>query len=198
MILWINGAFGAGKTQTAYELHRRLPDSFVFDPENAGYYIRRNVPDAAKRDDFQDYPMWRETNYCMLKYIAERYDGVVLAPMTVVHPQYFAEIVGRLRGDGVDVRHFALCASRETLLRRLRSRGEGERSWAARQIDRCVEGLRDETFRHHLDTDGRSVAETAERIAAMANLELAPDGRSGLCRTWDRLRTQWNHIRFFQ
>ena len=45
MVIWLNGAFGAGKTQTAYELHRRLPDSFVYDPENAGceQICRRSV-----------------------------------------------------------------------------------------------------------------------------------------------------------
>ncbi len=198
MIVWINGAFGAGKTQTAFELHRRIPHSFVFDPENAGFYIRRNVPDAVKQSDFQHYPMWRETNYGMLKYIAERYDGVVIVPMTVVHPPYFEEIAGRLRRDGIAVHHFALCASKDTLLRRLRSRGDGERSWAAQQIDRCIEGLRDETFRHHLETDGRSVQDAVERIAAFTKLELSPDERGVLRRRWDRLRTQWNHIRFFQ
>ena len=37
MIVWINGAFGAGKTLTAGEIHRRLPDSVVYDPEDVGY-----------------------------------------------------------------------------------------------------------------------------------------------------------------
>lgn len=46
MIIWLNGAFGAGKTQTAYELRRRLPGSYVYDPENAGFFIRDNLPPA--------------------------------------------------------------------------------------------------------------------------------------------------------
>jgi tRNA A37 N6-isopentenylltransferase MiaA len=32
MLVWLNGPFGGGKTQTAYELHRRLPGSVVCDP----------------------------------------------------------------------------------------------------------------------------------------------------------------------
>lgn len=44
MIIWINGAFGSGKTQTAYELNRRITDSFIYDPEEAGFLIRKNVP----------------------------------------------------------------------------------------------------------------------------------------------------------
>ncbi|MDR0635583.1 MAG: AAA family ATPase, partial [Treponema sp.] len=29
MIIWINGAFGSGKTQTAFELNRRWNNSYV-------------------------------------------------------------------------------------------------------------------------------------------------------------------------
>jgi thymidylate kinase len=39
MIIWINGAFGAGKTTLAEELHRRLPDALAFDPEFVGYIL---------------------------------------------------------------------------------------------------------------------------------------------------------------
>lgn len=40
MIIWINGAFGSGKTNTAYELKRRIPNAFVYDPEEAGFLVR--------------------------------------------------------------------------------------------------------------------------------------------------------------
>jgi adenylylsulfate kinase-like enzyme len=33
MIVWINGAFGAGKTQTAYQLKRRIDRAVVVDLE---------------------------------------------------------------------------------------------------------------------------------------------------------------------
>ncbi len=36
MILWLNGAFGAGEAQTARALRRRLPGACAFAPENAG------------------------------------------------------------------------------------------------------------------------------------------------------------------
>ncbi len=196
MLIWINGAFGAGKTQTAYELHRRLPDSYVYDPENAGYFIRKNVPKRIALDDFQDYPMWRDMNYAMIKHLNREYDGVVIAPMTLVHPLYFDEIVGRLREDGVPVHHFALCAGKETLLRRLKGRGEGSGSWAAAQIDRCVTALSGEKFKHHLDTEGRSIADNAERIAELAGVRLQPDERSSIRKAYDRIRTQIRHIRF--
>lgn len=195
MIIWVNGAFGSGKTQTAHELHRRLPGSFVYDPENVGYFIRKNVPQPTKKDDFQDYPMWREFNYSMLSYIAREHQGVVIVPMTIVQPQYFNEVIGKLREEGAEVNHFALCASKETLLRRLRKRGEGKNSWAAQQIDRCINGLSDELFGHHLHTDQMTIEEVAEQIAAMTNLTLLPGHKNPLVRRINRWITQIRHIR---
>jgi hypothetical protein len=37
MIIWINGPFGVGKSQTAYELNYRIPNSIVVDPEEVGF-----------------------------------------------------------------------------------------------------------------------------------------------------------------
>lgn len=198
MMIWINGSFGSGKTQTAHELNRRLPDSFVFDPEHAGYYIRKNMPkEAATQDDFQNYTMWREINYSMLAYINREYKGTVIVPMTVVNPVFFDEIVGSLRRDGVVVHHFTLCASRETILKRLRSRGEGPSSWAARQIDRCLDGLSNEVFQRHLDTENMSVDMAASTIASLSGVRLQPDNRGSIRKTYDRVVTQLKHVRFF-
>lgn len=63
MIIWINGAFGSGKTTCAYELNRRLPDSFVYDPENIGYFIRENIPKKLHELDFQNHEQWWGFNY---------------------------------------------------------------------------------------------------------------------------------------
>ncbi len=55
MLLWINGPFGGGKTQTAFELHRRVPGSVVCDPEEVGFGLHRMIP-RELRPDFQDFP----------------------------------------------------------------------------------------------------------------------------------------------
>ncbi|MDO3412503.1 AAA family ATPase [Saccharibacillus sp. CPCC 101409] len=172
MIVWINGAFGTGKTTTAYELHRRIPGSFVYDPEEVGYFIRKNSPVSVHKSDFQDYPLWRETNLSMLGMIEREHPGVVIVPMTLVKPQYFREIVGALRAEGVEVRHFALLARRETLLQRLKGRGDGSDSWPAQQIDRCLEALSAEAFGMHLHTDEMTPDDVVERIAAECGIEL--------------------------
>lgn len=196
MIIWINGAFGSGKTQTAHELHRRTQHSFIHDPEQVGYFIRKHIPPNMMNDDFQDYPMWREMNYSMLKEICDHYDGTLIVPMTLVNPQYFDEIVGKLRNEGVVVNHFSLMATKEVLYRRLRSRGEGKNSWAAQQIDRCIEGLRNPIFEHHIDTNDKSVDEVVTQISGTLNIDLLPDSRGILRKKYDRMVTKLKHIRF--
>ncbi|KAM3090884.1 AAA family ATPase [Phormidesmis sp. 146-35] len=173
MIIWLNGAFGVGKTQTAFELHSRIPGSFVFDPEQIGFSIRKIVPLEMHRD-FQDHPVWREFTYKSLRYVAENFSGVIIVPMTVVNPLYYEQIVGALRLEGLQVYHFTLLASRETILRRLRWRGDGSNSWGARHLDRCLNALSDEKFAAHLNTEGKPIEAVAEEIAYSTGLALSP------------------------
>ncbi|MFF2654045.1 AAA family ATPase [Streptomyces sp. NPDC058045] len=207
-MLWINGPFGGGKTHTAYELRRRLPGSVVCDPEEAGFGLHRTLPPAL-RGDFQDLPVWRQAVFELLDLALSRHPGTVIAPMTVVEPAYFAETVGRLRQSGHDVRHFALLADRETVLRRLRERvlGRavrvlgGERaalrreSFAVRKVDVCLTRLGEPEFAEHLWTDELTVPQVADRIAASAGLTLLPD-RDGPLTAWTRRKaTGLRHIR---
>ncbi|OMI29051.1 tunicamycin resistance protein [Bacillus haynesii] len=195
MIIWINGAFGSGKTQTAFELHRRLKKSYVYDPEKMGFAMRSMVPAEIAEDDFQHYALWREFNYSMLSCLSDTYSGILIVPMTIVNPGYFEEMIGRLRQDDRTVYHFTLMASKDILHKRLRSRAEGKNSWAAKQIDRCIEGLSDKTFEEHINTDHMSIQNVAETIAAKAGLTIDPDTRGSIKRFTDRLLVKLNHIR---
>ncbi|NEC25687.1 ATP-binding protein [Streptomyces sp. SID8111] len=209
MLLWINGPFGGGKTQTAHEIRRRLPGSVVCDPEHAGFGLNRMLPPGL-RGDFQDFPAWRRGVVEVLDLVLTRHEGVVIAPMTVTDSGYFAETIGRLRELGHDVRHFTLMAERATVLRRLRERGPVHRlrhplggnrglrreSWAVQRLDHCLERLAGPEFAEHLWTDRTTVPRTADRIAVLAGLTLPPD-HDGPLRT--RLRQAGvglRHIRF--
>ena len=198
MIVWLNGAFGAGKTTAAFELHRRLPGSFVYDPEEVGFFLRKNMPEACHTADFQDMPLWRSFNYQILKELHENYDGPVIVPMTLVEPAYFEEIVGRLKDEGVPVVHIILYASRGTILKRLRKRNLGRlggESFAVEAIGRCLEFFDRPEAGIRIDTDGASVRQVVERIAAACALELPPDRRGRLRREMDRMGTMIGHIR---
>ncbi|WP_267244199.1 AAA family ATPase [Streptomyces sp. PR69] len=198
-LLWINGPFGGGKTQTAYELRRRLPGSVVCDPEHVGFGLHRMMPPEL-REDFQDLASWRQGVYEVLDLTLRQYEGVVIAPMTLTEPGYFDEIVGGLRDSGHVVHHFALLAERETVLRRLTERGWGRGlkrdSFAVRRLDHCLERLHGPRFAHHIHTDRIGVPQVADRIAATAGLRLLPNDDSPLRH---RLRKAWTgvrHIRF--
>ncbi|NWO14934.1 AAA family ATPase [Virgibacillus sp.] len=175
MIIWINGAFGSGKTHTAYELHRRFPNSFVYDPENMGFFIRDNIPKNMQKNDFQDYPIWRELNFTFLKYIADHYNGIIIVPMTIVHPTYYQEIVVKLKNENITVKHFVLWASKKTLENRLCKRGDGNNSWPAKQIDRCMQSLSNNMFQQRIVTDDVTIEQVAEKIASMCGIHLLPD-----------------------
>ncbi|MFJ4368121.1 AAA family ATPase [Streptomyces chartreusis] len=209
MLLWINGPFGGGKTQTAHEIQRRLPGSVICDPEHAGFGLRRTLPPEL-RGDFQDLTSWRQGVVEVLDLALTKHDGVVIAPMTVTNSDYFAETVGRLVELGHDVRHFSLLAQHETVLKRLRERGFGHllqrvagknaglrrESWAVRQLDHCLERLREPEFAEHLWTDHSTVPKTADRIAVLAGLRLRPNNEGALRTRLRQAGVGIRHIRF--
>jgi AAA domain-containing protein len=207
-LIWLNGPFGGGKTQTAHELLRRLPGSVVCDPEQPGFGLRRMLPPAL-RGDFQDLRSWREGVVEVLNLALSKHPGPVIAPMTVVEPGYFEETVGRLRGMGHEVHHFSLLARRETVLKRLKERGFGHAlsfvmgrnaslfrdSWAESKVDVCLERLRDKRFAIQVWTDDLPVPAVADRVAATAGLKLRPNTDTRLTAYVRRKWTGAKHIR---
>ena len=210
MLLWINGPFGGGKTQTAYELHRRLPGSVVCDPEQVGFGLHRMTP-PGMRADFQTYPSWRQGVFEVLDHVLREHDGVVIAPMTLVEPRYFEEIIGRLRDAGHDVRHFALLADRDTVLNRLRDRGLGiapllrlvgqgdlllrRESFAVGKLDHCLAQLRKPEFAQHIRTDTTPIPAVAQHIADTVGLTLTPGTDNRLFGRLRRMAVTIRHLR---
>jgi AAA domain len=198
MLLWINGPFGGGKSSAARELHNRLPGSLVCDPEQLGFGLQRMLP-ASLRGDFQDFPAWRDGVYEVLDLVLRSADGPVIAPMTLISPVYFAEIIGRLTESGHDVRHFALLADARVIERRLRDRAvvhaiqrlRGHdvplfrETFAMRKLGLCLSRLSQPEFATAVRTDDLTVAQVAEAIAVAAGLEL---GRHRGTAVGDRLR----------
>ena len=175
MILWINGAFGSGKTTTAVRLNRRLPNSFIYDPENVGQFIRGNTNGLFAEGDFQDIPLWREMNYKTLHMIAQKYDGTIIVPMTLVNPDYYNEIIERLIADGVDVRHYILYVARKEIKRRLNKRAFPflrNETFALDAIDRCVDAFDNHIKDVKIHADNMKVNVVVEKIAELANLQL--------------------------
>lgn len=209
MLIWINGPFGGGKTQTAHEIQRRLAGSHICDPEHVGFGLNRMTPPLL-RGDFQDYPAWRQGVVEVLDLALTRHPGTLIAPMTVVEPTFFDETVGRLRERGHDVRHFALLADRSTVLRRLWGRGLGHvaqfvagkdaplrrESFAVSKVDLCLDRLREPAFAEHVWTDDLTIPQVADRLAASAGLALGPDTDSLVQAHARRAWISVKHLRF--
>ena len=198
MLVWINGPFGGGKTATAFELQRRVAGSVVCNPEHLGFGLHRMLPPAL-RADFQSLRAWRSGVHEVLDLAARNHPGPVIVPMTLVDPGYFGEIIGRLRDDGHDVRHFALLADRDTVLRRLNRRafglGLGHERWAVSRLDDCLARLREPEFAEHLQTDRLTVPQVADAIARSAVVPIRPDTDGPLRGSLRRYATTLRHIR---
>lgn len=161
MIIWINGSFGVGKTSVAEELNKRDNESIIYDPEKIGFFLQSTL--IGKENDFQDYKLWRTINYEMLKLFCCKFEKIIV-PMTITNRKYYDEIVGRLKEDGVTVKHFILTASKEAIIKRLDNRGNST-DWAYRQIDRCIKAFCSEDIKGiKIDTDSKSIGEVTESI----------------------------------
>ena len=67
MVYWLNGAYGVGQTTVAKRLLPMLHNAHLFDPELVGDGIRDNYPQAMFCETYEEYPVWLETNYRLLK-----------------------------------------------------------------------------------------------------------------------------------
>lgn len=164
MIIWINGSFGVGKTTVANKLKDKINESIIYDPEEIGTFLFNTQQE--KKDDFQDYELWRSLNYEKLKDLSTRYDRIIV-PMTITNMQYYDEIVGKLERDGIAVKHFVLIASKDTLIKRLDARGNST-EWAYNQVDRCVSSF-NEIQGDKIYTDNISIEEVVNYIIENLN-----------------------------
>ncbi|MFE7131793.1 NUDIX domain-containing protein [Streptomyces sp. NPDC057638] len=118
MIVWINGAFGAGKTSTAQELIDLIPHSTLYDPEVTAAGLRQLLPPKllAEVDDYQDLPIWRRLVVDTAAALLAEVPGVLVVPMTLLCQEYRDEIFGGLAARRIPVRQVLLRLD-ETILR---------------------------------------------------------------------------------
>ncbi|MBW0762706.1 AAA family ATPase [Mammaliicoccus lentus] len=195
MIIWLNGAYGSGKTTVAYELQKRLKKSFIYDPENVGFFIRNNTPKELHKHNFQDHEQWRNFNYEMLKQIANSYDGIIIVPMTLINFDYYREIVEKLKSDGIHLDHYVLYADKNTILRRLNKRLEFGNTFAKSQIDYCIKAFNTKIKDNKIVTDKLNVDDIVVEISKRSDLNLLKDNRKFLRKRIDKILTTIKHIR---
>ncbi|MEU0058552.1 NUDIX domain-containing protein [Streptomyces sp. NPDC006334] len=186
-VVWINGAFGAGKTTAARELIDLIPNSTLFDPEVIGAALPHLLP--AKRlaevGDFQDLQLWRRLVIDTAAALLGELGGTLVVPMTLLRQEYRDEIFGALAARRIPVRH-VLLAPAETILRgRIAERDvpldlpDGEmrvRQWSYDHIEPYRAALASwlTADAHLVDTSALTPYETALRIAEAVGAGTVP------------------------
>jgi hypothetical protein len=163
LIVFVNGAFGIGKTTVAARLRERVPGSAIFDPERLGYVLRRLpgwVPlEGRGTDDYQDLPLWRRGSVRGIR-LVRAFRPVVIVPMAFSNPGTLQEFVSGVRRFDPAVRHFCLTAPLAVVRERLERRGPTE--WMLRRAAECCAAHRSAEFSEHIATERL----TAEQVAA--------------------------------
>ena len=159
MIIWISGPYGVGKSTLAETMAEKMENALIFDAEEVGNAVRENYPDCSYGYIFEDYPLWGEFCYMLLKDIHEKFQKDILVPMTLLREKSYG-IIEKLNRDGIKTYLVVLEASYQTVHDRILARGEEEGCWCMENIELAREGS--VTLPGiHIQTDNRTVAELA-------------------------------------
>jgi predicted kinase len=177
VIIWLNGGFGAGKTTLAEELHRRVPDAVVYNPEDVGLMLWKWM---RPNDDFQHLPSWRELVVTTALSLRRHHADTLIVPMSLIRDAYRAEILGGLADAGEEVLHVFLEADAGVLRKRLNARvgipvnqgaNQSAREWALSRVDAAiVAAARQPGGTLMLRSDRLTPAELADEVLAAAGM----------------------------
>ena len=176
VIIWLNGAFGAGKTTLAEELGRRLPDAVVYDPEQVGMMLWKFLPPGG---DFQHLPSWRELVVATAVSLRRHHADTLIVPMSLIREAYRDEILGGLADAGEQVMHVFLELDAAVLRERLNARvthpggtwDQGARKFGMTGVDEMVAAAaRQPGGTLMLRSDELTPAELADQVLAAAGL----------------------------
>ncbi|HEL2195045.1 TPA: AAA family ATPase [Streptococcus suis] len=167
MIIWLNGPFGIGKTTLANILHKRIENSYLYDPELLGDFLQHQLPQTVCPEDFQDYSVWRQSTYKIVFDLATKTDKIIIIPMTIYKKEYYQEIIQQLIQDKIPLEHYILLADKTTILERLDNR-VNEDIWAKRHLDVCLKSFESQIPGQRLNTDSLKPEDVAKEILMLS------------------------------
>lgn len=162
MIIWISGAYGVGKSTLAEAMAAKMENVLIFDAEEVGNAVRENYPNCPYGYIFEDYPLWGEFCYMLLKDVHENFRKDILVPMTLLRKESYS-IIEKLNRDGIDTRLVVLEASWQTVHDRILARGEEEGCWCMENIELARAGSATLPGMQ-IQTDGKPVEELCDEI----------------------------------
>ena len=162
MIIWLSGPYGVGKSTLAEAMAAKMENALIFDAEEVGNAVREISPNCPYGYIFEDYPLWGEFCYLLLKDVHEKFRKDILVPMTLVWVESCRMIENLLR-DGIDTRLIVLEASYQTVHDRILARGEEEGCWCMENIEQARAGSA-ALPGIHIRTDGKTVDELRDEV----------------------------------
>ena len=169
MIIWLNGAFGAGKTTTAYELASIMPGARICDPEIVGYLLMEYLRDRDLHD-FQEVPAWRSLVPVVLSEISALTGQDLIAPQTVMNEGYWSELRDGFERHSLDVYHVVLHVDPGRLMERINSD----------DVERKARAWRIEHVRDYATARARLT--TAADLTVDVTTQSAADGANAILR----------------
>lgn len=162
MIIWISGAYGVGKSTLADAMAAKINNILIFDAEEVGNAVRGSYPGCPYGYIFEDYPLWGEFCYMLLKDVHEKFHKDILVPMTLLRKDSYG-IIDRLNRDGIDARLIVLGADYQTVRDRILARGEEEGCWCMENIEPAISGCA-ALPGIHIQTGGKTVDELCDEV----------------------------------
>ena len=166
MILFLNGAFGVGKSTTARALRVLEPSIRIVDPERLGWLVQC-LPGAPA--DFQDSAMWRRGVVTQIR-VAHTATHPVVVPMAFSELSILDELARGVARAG-PVHRVCLHAPWTRIHERLLARGfasDRDRTWVLRRSRECVAAHADPRFGLPIDARGPPRAVAMAVLASLA------------------------------
>lgn len=168
MIIWINGAYGAGKTTIAEILNKKIAGSFLYDQENLGDFFRHNLPKSIQNMDFQYYSEWIEWNFHIIEKIYMEYDGDIIITMTIYEEPTYDLLINRLKNFELSFLHVQLEVDKTEVIARVQERNEELIQWAESKLNQIITNFKKIPIEDKISTVSILPKEVAELIIKRA------------------------------
>ena len=172
-VVWINGAFGSGKSTAAQLLVDSVPGAALIDPEEIGSLLRTTLQPIAPVRDFQQWRAWRSLVATMLNSVVRELpkDGprLVVVPQTITDQAYWLEIISSL-DPGIRLTAVALHVGPDEHRRRTveDSNEPGAVRWRLAGFERFRSASWVHTSFAGIETSTLSPADVAEAVRALS------------------------------
>ena len=93
MIVIINGPYGVGKTSVAENLIKKIPSSILFDTEEIGFLLDKQIPSEIRSGDWIELDLWKKLVVDIGIFLRKEYNQNVIIPQTILNKSTLSYIL---------------------------------------------------------------------------------------------------------